>query len=93
MKSSVKDISEYVWSKQIVLTTALSKKNLVDLYLNVENDFSEKTPLGKLIKTFRQSPSNMLLFSNSILFFWNSLLLKFLVMILYNSFNWYGKFW
>ena len=51
MKSSVKGVSEYGWSKQIVLTTPLSKKNLVDLYLNVENDFSEQTPLGKLIKT------------------------------------------
>ena len=34
---------------------------LMDLYLNVEDDFCEQPPLAKLIKTFGQFLSNMVL--------------------------------
>ena len=58
-----------------------------------ENDFSKWISLGKLLKTFGQSFSNVVLFSYSVLFSWNYFLLKFRVVILHLSFSWYGKFW
>lgn len=91
-ESSLIGISWQTWIQTNCSGKLFLLENLNDLSLNDENDFSERTSMGKLFKISSYTLSNMVRFPSSVVFSWIFFVLKFHVIILWHSFKWSRKF-